>query len=89
MRRSLGWTAKGRTRIPRIHDIRHTFATVRLLRWHEQGADIERKLPALATYLGHVRVTQTYWYLTAVPELMAIAARRFERFARPGEEGTP
>jgi len=86
IRKSLGWTAQGRTRLPRIHDIRHTFATVRLLRWHEEGADIERKLPALATYLGHVRVTQTYWYLTAVPKLMAIAARRFERFARPNEE---
>jgi len=86
MRKILGWTAKGRTRLPRIHDIRHTFATVRLLRWHEQGADIERKLSALATYLGHVQVTQTYWYLTAVPELLALTARRFERFARPGQE---
>jgi integrase len=86
MRKILGWTANGRTRLPRIHDIRHTFATVRLLRWHEQGADIERKLSALATYLGHVQVTQTYWYLTAVPELMALTARRFERFARPGQE---
>ena len=86
MRKVLGWTAKGRTRLPRIHDIRHTFATVRLLRWHEQGADIERRLSALATYLGHVQVTQTYWYLTAVPELMALTARRFEHFARPGQE---
>lgn len=87
MRKILGWTAHGRTRLPRIHDIRHTFAAVRLLRWHEEGADVEQRLAALATYLGHAHVTETYWYLTAVPELMALTARRFERFARPGQEG--
>ncbi len=84
MRKALGWTADGRTRLPRIHDARHTFAARRLLRWHEEGADIERKLAALATYLGHAHVTQTYWYLTAIPELMALTARRFERFAVNG-----
>lgn len=86
MRTVLGWTAAGRTRLPRIHDIRHTFAARRLLRWHEQGADIERELAALATYLGHTHVTQTYWYLTAVPELMALTSARFERFAHTGPE---
>ena len=82
MRKVLGWTANGRARLPRIHDARHTFAARRLLRWHEEGADVERKLAVLATYLGHDGVTQTYWYLSAVPELMALTARRFERFAR-------
>lgn len=86
MRKILGWTAHGRTRLPRIHDIRHTFAARRLLRWHEEGADIERRLAALATYLGHAHVTGTYWYLTAVPELMALTGLRFGRFTGQGQE---
>ena len=80
MRKRLGWTAEGRTRVPRIHDIRHRFATVRLLRWHEEGGDLEQKLVALATYLGHVMVSQSYWYLSGVPELMAITGQRFQQF---------
>ena len=51
-----------------------------LLRWYQEGADVDRKLPALSTYLGHVEVRDTYWYLTAVPELMALAAARFQTF---------
>ena len=82
LRRRLGWTAQGRARQPRIHDLRHSFAVRRLLRWYEQGADLERKLLALSLYLGHAHVSDTYWYLTGVPELMAIAAERFERFAQ-------
>lgn len=87
LRSRLGWTAEGRARRPRIHDLRHTFAVRRLLRWYQEGADVEQKLLRLATYLGHARVTDTYWYLNAVPELLAIAARRFETFANgAGEE---
>ena len=82
IRQRLGWTAEGRARQPRIHDLRHSFAVRRLLRWYEEGANLERKLLALSTYLGHAHVSDTYWYLTGVPELMAIAAQRFERFAR-------
>ncbi len=82
LRNRLGWAAQGRARRPRIMDLRHTFAVRRLLRWYEDGADLDRKILALATYLGHARVTDTYWYLSAVPELMAIASQRFERFAR-------
>lgn len=82
LRDRLGWTAQGRARRPRIMDLRHTFAVRRLLRWYQDGADVDRKILALATYLGHSRVTDTYWYLSAVPELMAIASQRFERFAR-------
>ena len=89
MRKTLGWTAEGRARIPRIHDLRHTFATIRLLRWREKGVDIEQNLVSLATYLGHVMVSQTYWYLTGVPELMALTARQFETFAQPGPEVEP
>jgi integrase len=54
------------------------------VRWYEAGADVDEKIVALATYLGHVNPTSTYWYLTAVPELMAVTARRFERYARQG-----
>lgn len=82
LRRRLGWTAEGRARQPRIHDLRHRFAVRRLLGWYEEGADLERKLLALSLYLGHAHVSDTYWYLTGVPELMAIAANRFERFAQ-------
>jgi integrase len=86
MRHRLGWTGHGRVRRPRIHDLRHTFAVRRLLRWYEGGADIDCKMLALATYLGHAKVTDTYWYLSAVPELMTITSERFERFARRVEE---
>lgn len=82
LRRRLGWTAEGRTRLPRLQDMRHTFVVHRVQRWYEQGADVDRQMTHLATYLGHAKVTDTYWYLTAVPELMALTARRFERFAR-------
>lgn len=87
MRDGLGWASHGRAGRPRIHDLRHTFAVRRLLRWYEEGADVNRKILALATYLGHAKVTDTYWYLSAVPELMAITARRFERFAQPQQGG--
>ena len=59
----------------------------RLLRWYEEGADVDRKILALATYLGHAKVTYTYWYVSAVPELMALTSERFDRFARREQEG--
>lgn len=71
-------------RRPRIHDLRHTFACQRLLHWYREGADLDQRVAALSTYLGHAKVSDTYWYLTAVPELMAIASARFERFGRAG-----
>jgi integrase/recombinase XerD len=61
---------------PRLHDMRHRFAVRTLLRWYRSGADVEREIPKLATYLGHVHVNETYWYLEAVPELLGLAARR-------------
>jgi len=71
-------------RRPRIHDLRHTFACRCLLRWYRAGVDLEQRVAALSTYLGHAKVSDTYWYITGVPELMAIAAARFERFGRDG-----
>lgn len=77
--RKLGW--RDRDKKPRIHDFRHTFAVRRLLKWYEEGADLDQKILALTTYLGHVQVTDTYWYLSAVPELLAIVSEKFENFA--------
>jgi integrase len=71
------------TRRPRIHDLRHTFACCRLLEWYRKGANIDQCVAALSTYLGHAKVSDTYWYLTGIPELMSLAAVRFERFGDP------
>jgi integrase len=81
LRRQLGWTAAGRTRAPRVHDLRHRMVVRRIQAWHAEGADVDAKIPALATYLGHAEVRDVYWYLSAVPELMSIIAGRFENFA--------
>ncbi len=86
IRRRLDWTGQGRARQPRIHDLRHTFVVRRLLRWHLEGVDVDRKILALTTYLGHARVADTYWYCTAVPELLASTGQRFERFAHRASE---
>jgi integrase len=64
---------------PRVHDIRHTFAVNCLLRWYREGADLQAKLPLLATYMGHVSVLSTQEYLGATPELMRAASERFQR----------
>lgn len=64
---------------PRIHDLRHRFAATTLWRWYRSGEDPDRRLPILSAYLGHVHVDDTYWYLSAWPELMHEAMRRLER----------
>jgi len=64
---------------PRIHDLRHTFAVRALLGWYRAGDDVEARLPILSTYLGHRDPRSTYWYLSAAPELLALAAGRLER----------
>lgn len=65
---------------PRLHDFRHRFAVETLVHWYRSGQDVERRLPILSTYLGHVHVADTYWYLTACPELMGLAVKRFEDY---------
>lgn len=70
---------------PRLHDIRHTFALSRLLSWYREGADVQRLLPQLATYLGHVHIAGTQHYLTMTPELLLEASLRFERYALGGD----
>lgn len=67
---------------PRLQDIRHTFATRRLIEWYRAGLDASRLMPRLATYLGHVRMAETYWYIQAVPELLRLATERLEAAAR-------
>jgi integrase len=63
---------------PRLHDLRHTFAVRTLIDWYRAGLDVERQLPVLSTYLGHVNPSSTYWYLSAAPELLGVAAQRLE-----------
>jgi integrase len=69
---------------PRLHDLRHRFAATTLIGWYRAGRDVERELPRLATYLGHVHVNDTYWYLEAVPELLRLAAARLETTVAEG-----
>jgi integrase len=68
---------------PRLHDMRHSMAVHCLLAWYREGADVQRLLPYLATYLGHVDVAATQRYLTMTPELLREASLRFERYAQP------
>lgn len=64
---------------PRIHDLRHTFAVRTLIDWQRDGTDVHAMLPVLSTYLGHIEPKNTYWYLSATPELMQLAADRLEQ----------
>lgn len=68
------------SRQPRLHDLRHTFAVHRLTEWYKGGADVQTLLPALSTYLGHVDLRSTQWYLTMTPELLDEANRRFHNY---------
>ena len=69
---------------PRLHDLRHSHAVMRLVSWYREGADVQRLLPQLATYLGHVNIATTQHYLTMTPELLRQASLRFEHYARGG-----
>jgi integrase len=80
LRERLGWRNRGAHHAPRIHDMRHTFVVRRIVLWQAQGVDVDQAMLSLSTYVGHAMVTNTYWYLSAVPELMALAAGRFETF---------
>jgi integrase len=64
---------------PRIHDLRHRFSIRTLVHWYRSGQDVEAHLPELATYLGHRHVNDTYWYLSATPELLQWATRRWQK----------
>lgn len=80
--RQLGWQPRGDYPHHRLHDLRHTFIVRSTLRFYEQGIDVDRAVLALSTYVGHAKVTDTYWYFTGIPELMTIAADRFYRYTQ-------
>jgi integrase/recombinase XerD len=82
LRASAGGYRHGRG--PRLHDMRHRFAAKTLIQWYRAGLDVEREIPKLSAYLGHVHVSDTYWYIEAVPELLQLATRRLEE-----KEATP
>ena len=69
-------------RAPRLHDLRHVFAVATLLDWYRDRGNVQARLPVLSTWLGHVDPKSTYWYLQAVPELLALAASRLEEAGR-------
>lgn len=82
--REAGLTPRSSKCRPRPHDFRHTFAVSTLIAWYQDGLEIEPRMPRLSTYLGHVHPANTYWYLEAAPELLALAAARLEASTEPG-----
>lgn len=72
--RQIGLRGLSQSRGPRLHDLRHRFAVWTMIGWYRAGADVEAQLPKLSTYLGHANIESTYWYLTAVPELLQLAS---------------
>jgi len=84
LRARLRWVARGSYASPRIHDIRHTFICRSLLKGYQQNQHPDSIIDTLSTYVGHAKVTDTYWYVSATPELMAIAAQQFARFVEGG-----
>jgi integrase/recombinase XerD len=77
--RQVGLRGQHASHGPRLHDFRHRFALRSLIGWYRSGREIESRLPILSTFLGHVHVADTYWYLTACPELMGLAVKRLEK----------
>ena len=73
-------------RPPRLYDVRHTFAVRTILGWYESGEDVNAMLPALSTYMGHKKISETYWYLTGTPELLEVASSVFESWAKGGAQ---
>jgi integrase len=82
LRERLGLKPRGEHGHVRIHDLRHTMAVRRVQRWHQDGVTMDHGMFWLCTYLGHAKISDTYWYLTGVPELMALVGAKFERFAQ-------
>jgi len=81
LREQLGWVARGDHAAPRIQDLRHTFVCRRILKWYQEGVNVDNRMIALSTYLGHVKPSDTYWYMSAVPDLMEMVSEKFACFA--------
>ncbi len=79
-------TPGGARREPRLQDMRHTFATMRMIEWYRTGRDVSLEMPKLSTYLGHASVGCTYWYIEAVPELLRLTTN-FQLAANQGGRG--
>lgn len=79
LRRALRWRQEP---LPTTHDLRHSFAVRTFLAWIRAGKDVDAEMPALSAYMGHARPSSTYWYLTAIPELVHLVTGHTERFAR-------
>jgi integrase len=71
-----GITVPAGQRPPRIHDLRHSMAVMTIRDWYRDGVDVQARLPVLSTMLGHIAPAHTYYYLTATPDLLALAAKR-------------
>jgi integrase/recombinase XerD len=76
--RRAGLSGRGQRCRPRIHDLRHSFAVHQLLDWHQQGVDVDARMPLLSSVLGHISPASTYWYLHAAPELFATVSKRLD-----------
>jgi integrase len=85
LRDQLGWINRGAHHAPRVHDLRHSFIVRRVMLWHTQGINVDQAMLSLSTYVGHAMVTNTYWYLSAVPELIAVATSKFESYRQAAE----
>ena len=85
LREATGLLAKLNGRNPRLYDLRHTFVCRRIIVWYKAGINVDCRVAQLSRYLGHKKVSDTYWYLTAIPELMACAAKRFQGNLFPGD----
>ena len=84
IRARLGWIARGGYAWPRIHDLRHSFLCHVLVRAYQQQQSVDHVIDVLSTYVGHASVSDTYWYVTAIPELLALAGQRFAHAAERG-----
>lgn len=82
LRTSAGLAPRSGNCRPRIHDLRHGFAVATLLDWYRRGEDVPSMLPKLSTYLGHADPKDTFWYLSAAPELLALAGQRLDTHLR-------
>ncbi len=86
IRRSIHLDCKVNGRYPRLYDFRHTFVCRRIQAWYEAGLDVNACIPKLSRYLGHKKIEDTYWYISATPELMKLTASRFEQYCAQGGE---
>ena len=84
LRARLGWIGRGDYALPRIHDLRHSFVCRALVRSYQQQQGVDHVIDLLSTYVGHASVSDTYWYVTAIPDLLALAGQRFAQSAERG-----